>query len=197
MEGQIVPHLLALTAARGTIATGAGRAFRWLGLPGPAPDREAALAELARRYLRGHGPAGAADLAAWSGLGLRATRARAWPRSSARSRRAASWSTSRTGRTRRSRRRGCCPRSTRTCSAGGTAGSPSAPGTRAACIPAAASSGATWIARGRAVATWSLREGRVALDPFAPLPAGVAAALRREAEAVERFARAPAAPGGA
>jgi hypothetical protein len=41
----------------------------------PAVDRDAALAELARRYLRGHGPATAADLAAWSGLGLRDARA--------------------------------------------------------------------------------------------------------------------------
>ncbi len=35
------------------------------------PDREDALAELARRYLRGYGPATPADLAAWSGIGLR------------------------------------------------------------------------------------------------------------------------------
>jgi hypothetical protein len=42
----------------------------WIGSP-PAPDRDAALAELARRYLAGHGPAEPADLAAWSGLPLR------------------------------------------------------------------------------------------------------------------------------
>lgn len=35
------------------------------------PGREDALAELARRYLRGYGPATPADLAAWSGLGRR------------------------------------------------------------------------------------------------------------------------------
>ncbi len=35
------------------------------------PDREDALAELARRYLRGYGPATPADLAAWSGIGRR------------------------------------------------------------------------------------------------------------------------------
>ena len=34
-------------------------------------DREDALAELARRYLRGYGPATPADLAAWCGIGLR------------------------------------------------------------------------------------------------------------------------------
>jgi hypothetical protein len=38
-------------------------------------DREAALAELARRYLVAHGPASPADLAAWAGLPLRDVRA--------------------------------------------------------------------------------------------------------------------------
>jgi hypothetical protein len=47
----------------------------WLGAA-PAPvQHDAALAELARRYLRGHGPASAADLAAWAGLALRDARA--------------------------------------------------------------------------------------------------------------------------
>ncbi|HEX4732262.1 MAG TPA: winged helix DNA-binding domain-containing protein [Solirubrobacterales bacterium] len=41
----------------------------------PAPDRDAALAELARRYLVGHGPATDADLARWAGLPLRDARA--------------------------------------------------------------------------------------------------------------------------
>lgn len=41
----------------------------WLGTPARFdPDR--ALAELARRYLKGHGPASARDLAKWSGLSL-------------------------------------------------------------------------------------------------------------------------------
>jgi hypothetical protein len=46
----------------------------WLGEP-PAVGREAALAELARRYLVGHGPATDADLARWAGLPLRDARA--------------------------------------------------------------------------------------------------------------------------
>jgi hypothetical protein len=45
----------------------------WLGEP-PAVDRETALAELARRYLGGHGPADARDLAKWAGLPLRDAR---------------------------------------------------------------------------------------------------------------------------
>ncbi|HEY5332591.1 MAG TPA: winged helix DNA-binding domain-containing protein [Solirubrobacterales bacterium] len=43
--------------------------------PAPAPDRNASLAELARRYLVGHGPASDADLARWAGLPLRDARA--------------------------------------------------------------------------------------------------------------------------
>jgi Winged helix DNA-binding domain len=46
----------------------------WLGEQ-PELDREAALGELARRYLVGHGPAGDADLARWAGLPLRDARA--------------------------------------------------------------------------------------------------------------------------
>ena len=47
----------------------------WLGTPsGPLPEREAAIAELARRHARAHPPAGPEDFAAWSGLGLRDSR---------------------------------------------------------------------------------------------------------------------------
>ena len=40
----------------------------WWGTPPPALDRDEALARLARRYLAGHGPAHAADLAKWAGI---------------------------------------------------------------------------------------------------------------------------------
>jgi uncharacterized protein YcaQ len=81
-EGQATPHLLYLAARRGIAVLGPlrpdGHAFAlvrdWLGEPPPI-DRDAALAELARRYLRGHGPASAADLAAWAGVPLRDARA--------------------------------------------------------------------------------------------------------------------------
>jgi hypothetical protein len=46
----------------------------WLGEPPPF-DRGAALAELARRYLRGFGPATDRDFARWAGLPLRDIRA--------------------------------------------------------------------------------------------------------------------------
>jgi DNA glycosylase AlkZ-like len=87
-EGQATPLLLNLAALRGIAVLGpvcadGAHAFAltrdWLGAPAPraldGPDRDAALAELARRYLAGHGPAAPADLAAWSGLPLRDARA--------------------------------------------------------------------------------------------------------------------------
>lgn len=82
-QGQAFVHLLALASIRGLIVRGpvlAGRqAFvlvhDWLGEPGKPADRDAALAELARRYLAGHGPASPADLARWAGLPLRDARA--------------------------------------------------------------------------------------------------------------------------
>ena len=80
--GQALIHLLMLASLRGLIVRGpmVGRhqAFvlvrDWLGEPKPV-DRDRALAELARRYLAGHGPAGDRDLAKWAGLALRDVRA--------------------------------------------------------------------------------------------------------------------------
>ncbi len=85
--GQAAIHLLMLSALRGItvvcprIGGGAGTTFAltddWLG-GGPTPlepaQRDAALAELARRYLAGHAPATPADLARWAGLPLRDAR---------------------------------------------------------------------------------------------------------------------------
>jgi hypothetical protein len=80
-EGQALVHELMLAslrsvAVRGPMA-GAQHAFvlvrDWLGPPPPF-DRDTALAELARRFLAGHGPAADRDLAKWSGLPLGAAR---------------------------------------------------------------------------------------------------------------------------
>ena len=76
-EGQIVPHLLGLAASDGTLVlTGDGCALTGDVVAGgrALPDRDAALAELARRYLAGHGPATPDDLAAWSGPPARRAR---------------------------------------------------------------------------------------------------------------------------
>ena len=81
-EGQALVHLLFLTTLRGIAVRGpiADREHAyvlvrdWLGPQKPV-DRGAGLAELARRYLVGHGPAGDRDLARWAGLPLRDARA--------------------------------------------------------------------------------------------------------------------------
>lgn len=80
--GQALIHLLFLAAVRGVIVRGpmAGKDHAyvlvrdWLGRQ-PEVDRNAALAELARRYLVGHAPADDRDLARWAGLPLRDARA--------------------------------------------------------------------------------------------------------------------------
>jgi hypothetical protein len=80
--GQALIHLLFLTTLRGVAVrgpmVGSEHAYAltrdWLGPQKPV-DRDAALAELARRYLVGHGPANDRDLARWAGLPLRDARA--------------------------------------------------------------------------------------------------------------------------
>jgi hypothetical protein len=80
-EGQALVHLLIAATldrvcVRGPMA-GADHAYAlvrdWLGPPPPFA-RDAALAELARRFLAGHGPAGERDLAKWAGIRLRDAR---------------------------------------------------------------------------------------------------------------------------
>jgi hypothetical protein len=81
-ERQALVHILFAASLRGLIVRGpmigAKHAFvlvrDWLGEPAPI-DRERGLAELARRYLAGHGPAGDRDLARWAGMPLRDGRA--------------------------------------------------------------------------------------------------------------------------
>ena len=79
VAGQALVHVLMRTcllghAVRGPMV-GSEHAYvlvrDWLpDLPPPPADRDVALAELARRYLRGHGPASPADLARWAGIAL-------------------------------------------------------------------------------------------------------------------------------
>lgn len=74
-------HLLVHLAHQGVLCQGPFRgkeqAFvlleAWVDRP-RRPDRDEALAELALRYLRSHGPATRADLVRWSGLGVKDVR---------------------------------------------------------------------------------------------------------------------------
>ena len=80
--GQALIHLFFLASARGIVVRGpmVGKQHAyvlvqdWLD-PAKPPDRDVALAELARRYLVGHAPADDRDLARWAGLPLRDARA--------------------------------------------------------------------------------------------------------------------------
>lgn len=80
--GQALIHLFFLASVRGVLVRGpmVGKQHAyvlvrdWLD-PVKPPDRDVALAELARRYLVGHAPADDRDLARWAGLPLRDARA--------------------------------------------------------------------------------------------------------------------------
>jgi hypothetical protein len=146
----------------------------WLGEP-PAVDRDAALAELARRYLAGHGPADERDLARWAGIQL--TKARAGLRAA--------------GATPRRRAKKALP-PPRLLGAfdpvlhGWTDRTPVL-GDRQGIVTSNGMFRPFALVEGRAAALWSLRDGRVQLAPFAPLAPAVQAALTKDAADVERF----------
>ncbi|MFW6695807.1 winged helix DNA-binding domain-containing protein [Streptomyces sp. MAR4 CNX-425] len=86
-DGQAPVHVIRGAALAGLVCHGPLRAGEptyvalrdWLPPPaGPQPAGDAAVGELVRRYLRGYGPAGPDDFAAWSGLPAGAAR-RVWP----------------------------------------------------------------------------------------------------------------------
>jgi DNA glycosylase AlkZ-like len=74
---QAPAHIVVLAAVRGIVCRGPDRPDEeptyvrlddWVPPSGPPIERDAALAELARRYVRAYGPADVRDLAYWSGL---------------------------------------------------------------------------------------------------------------------------------
>lgn len=80
-SGQALVHLIAAASLRASVVRGPVRdgehcfvdARRWLGAV-ETPDPDTCLAQLARRYLAGHGPAAPVDLAAYAGITLTAAR---------------------------------------------------------------------------------------------------------------------------
>ncbi|WTW98044.1 winged helix DNA-binding domain-containing protein [Streptomycetaceae bacterium NBC_01309] len=84
-SGQAPFHLIRHAALNGVVCHGPRRAGEatfvllddWVPEDAAGPAGEAAVAELARRYARAHGPADAEDFAHWSGLPLPLSR-RAW-----------------------------------------------------------------------------------------------------------------------
>jgi hypothetical protein len=215
-QGQALVHTLARASIRGLIIRGpmVGRQHAfvrvsdWLGAP-PARfrpgtfDRDAALAELARRFLAGHAPASERDLAKWAGLPLRDARR----------------GLSAIAAELREREDGLAELTAGAGAAGaGAAAGAAARGRRAVpALPAPRLLGSYdpllhgWVDRepvlgsatgivtvnglfrpfalvdGRAAGIWSLTAGQVKLTAFAPLSGAVAAALRAEARDVVRF----------
>lgn len=198
-EGQALVHQLMLACLRGIAVRGpmTGRehayvlARDWLGAPPARIGTDIALAELARRYLAGHGPASDRDLAKWAGLPLRDARRGLTAITAELEERAdglAGLSRSRRG-------------------AHGNGAAPPAPRLLGSFDPllhgwasrepilgpfeTAVVSGGLFrpfaLVRGRAMATWSVAGDRVALKRLAPLTAAEEAALEKEAADVRRF----------
>jgi hypothetical protein len=192
-QGQALVHLLMLACLRGLSVRGPmiGREHAyvlvrdWLG--GSAPvDRDRALAELARRFLAGHGPAGDRDLAKWAGLPLRDARASLTAIASeldvrsdglvdlARCRPAAQLPP---------------PRLLGAFDPvllGWTSREPLL-GSHGAVITVNGLFRPFALVRGRAAATWSIRSGGVVLEPFRRLTREEAAALEADASDVVRY----------
>jgi hypothetical protein len=187
-EGQALPHLLMLAALRGVAVLGPVRGDRQAFVladdrleQAPPPARDAALAELARRYLAGHSPAAPEDLARWAGLPLREARAgfAAAPAPAAEvpdpppPRLLPAFDPYLLGW--RDRSFAVPPEHARRVHPGG--------GTFRAIA----------TVDGVAAGTWTLRGGEVRVEPFAPLPCEDEAALAAEAADVARFEGTPAA----
>jgi hypothetical protein len=192
--GQALVHILALASIRGLIVRGpvAGRdqafvlARDWLGAPPPVLGREAALGELARRYLTGHAPAADRDLAQWAGIGLRDARlGLAWCGAVQRADGLAELPA-------RPRRAAAALPPPRLLGAFdplllGWASREAITGQHRRIVTVNGLFRPFALADGRAVATWTIVGGQIVLAPFAVLDAGTRAALDTDAADVTRF----------
>jgi hypothetical protein len=192
-KGQALVHILMLSALRGLTVrgpiVGSDQSYvlvrDWL--DGPLQvDRASALAEFARRYLVGHGPADDRDLAKWGGVTLRDARAglRA------------------IGAELEERTDGLVALSGRAISSepapsrllgqydplvlGWVSRAPIL-GPYSSVIAVNGLFRPFALVRGRAVGMWKISDGRVALSPFAPLKRADRAALEADAADVMRF----------
>jgi hypothetical protein len=191
-RGQALVHLLMLASLRGLVVRGpmAGRQHLyvlvrdWVGEP-PAPDRDRSLAELARRYLAGHGPATDRDLARWAGLPLRDARAglRAIaPELAERAEGLVALGRQRAARLPAPRLLGAFE----PVLLGWTSRKPLVREHERAVVTGGLFRPFALVC-GHAAGVWTLRDGRVELEPLEPLSATHAAVLDREARAVVRF----------
>jgi hypothetical protein len=193
-EGQALVHALLLATIEGLVVRGpvVGRdqafvlARDWLGAPPAALGREAALGELARRYLAGHAPAADRDLARWAGIGLRDARL----------------GLQRCGAAQRADGLAELPRGARRDAPVlppprllgafdplllGWASRDPITGPHKHIVTVNGLFRPFALAGGRAVATWTLTGGEVVLAPFAELGAATTAALDADAADVTRF----------
>lgn len=192
-KGQALVHVLMLAGLRGLTVRGPvigdEHAYvlvrDWLGESRPI-DRDRSLAALARRYLAGHGPAGERDLAKWAGLPLRDARRALIAIASALDVRA-------DGLVDLAGRPAAEPLPPpRLFGAydpllmGWTSREPFV-GPNESLVSSNGLFRPFALVRGRAAATWSLRSGRVVLDPFGRLSRDDVAALERDAKDVVRF----------
>jgi hypothetical protein len=191
--GQALVHLLMLASLRGLIVRGPmigakhGYALvrDWLGEQ-PTVDREQALAEMARRYLVGHGPADERDLAKWAGLPLRDSRAglaAIGPQL-----------TRQSGGLVDVRRRGAARRLPPPRLLGafdpvlhGWTSRQAVLGSHEGKVVSGGMFRPFALVHGRGVATWRLERGAVALEPFARLQSADTTALLADGEDVLRF----------
>ena len=194
-QDNLALHLIALASMQGVAVRGpmigAQHAYvhvaDWLGKPPRELDHDVALAELARRYLAGHGPASDRDLAKWAGLplgevrrGLSAIAAELRERTDGLAELAVS------------HRREVSLPAPRLLGAYdpvllGWASREPVLGSHQGIVTVNGLFRSFALVDGKAAGTWSWTRGEVVLDRFGELPADAEAALAAEARDVRRF----------
>ncbi len=202
--GQALVHVLMLATLRGLAVRGpvlgGEHAYAlvedWLGKQAPV-ERGRALAELARRYLAGHAPADERDLARWAGVTLRDSRAGlASIATEVRVREDGLLELAgRRARTKAQRLPGPRLLGSYEPLLLGWRSREEIVGANKTLVTTNGLFRPFALVRGRAAATWRLRGGEIALDPFVRLSAAERAELESDGEEVLRYLFAEASPG--